>query len=159
MASRTFSTSKSYGKPRSNRGRGLAILGGIMAVILVMALSLTTGWPMGPRTKRRMDEAMQDAYQWEEAHFHIGGALHRPHPLSRRPLRPDERDQVRPRRRHAPIIFQTDDANLQLQIERRSKPDSSSPPSPTQRSSPNAARAWCSSPATTTRAATARTTG
>ena len=119
MASRTFSTSKSYGKPRPNRGRGLAILGGIiMAVILVMALSLTTGWPVGPRTKRRMDEAMQDAYQWEEAHFHIGGALHRPHPLSRRPLRPDERDQVR-RRRHAPIILQTDDVNLHLQIEQR----------------------------------------
>ena len=35
MASRTFSTSKSYGKPRPSRGRGLAILGGIMAVILV----------------------------------------------------------------------------------------------------------------------------
>ena len=35
MASRTISTSKSYGKPRPNRGRGLAILGGIMAVILV----------------------------------------------------------------------------------------------------------------------------
>ena len=74
-----------------------AILGAIVTFVLFTALSLTTGWPMGPRTKRRMGEAMHNAYQWEEAHFHIGSSLQRPHALSKRPLRPDERDQVRPR--------------------------------------------------------------
>ena len=169
MATRTFSTSKSYGKPRS-RVRGLTILGAIVTFVLFAALSLTTGWPMGPRTKRRMGEAMHNAYQWEEAHFHIGSSLQRPHALSKRPLRPDERDQVRARsapdsdaddahhHRTRPKCPQTECSSLShsrmsdlflfLSRER-----------PVPRSSPSAARVWCSFPATTTRGATARTTG
>lgn len=107
MATRTFSTSKSYGRPRS-RIRGLTIRGAIVTFVLFAVLSWTTGWPMGPRTKRRAVEAMHNAYQWEEAHFHIGSSLQRPHALSKRPLRPDERDQVRAR---SPPDSDADDAH------------------------------------------------
>lgn len=166
MATRTFSTSKSYGKPRT-RVRGLAILGAIVTFVLFTALSLTTGWPMGPRTKRRMGEAMHNAYQWEEAHFHIGSSLQRPHALSKRPLRPDERDQVRPRSH--PIQRPTRRRSKRPQTECSNLSHSrssdvlnlflSQPERLVLRSSPSAARAWCSFPATTTRGATARTTG
>ena len=101
MATRTFSTSKSNGKRRS-RVRREIILGAIVTIVLFTVLSWTTSWPAGPRTKRRMREAMHNAYQWEEAHFHIGYSLQRPHALSKRPLRPDERDQVRARSPRVP---------------------------------------------------------
>lgn len=103
MATRTFSTSKSNGKRRS-RVRGEIILGAIVTIVLFTVLSWTTDWPAGPRTKRRMNEAMHNAYQWEEAHFHIGSSLQRPHALSKRPLRPDERDQVRAQSPRVPDV-------------------------------------------------------
>ena len=103
MATRTFSTSKSNGKRRS-RVRREIILGAIVTIVLFTVLSWTTSWPAGPRTKRRMREAMHNAYQWEEAHFHIGYSLQRPHALSKRPLRPDERDQVRAQSPRVPDV-------------------------------------------------------